>query len=434
MKRNLLKNMLFSFIVFTTLFLIFDFIIYNQISNSLYKDIDKELYLEKDRYISGKENNKQEDRKKENFKDVENEPQEKQNIKDKYNDFNMKNINPRIIFIQRTEDEEIINKTNIGQLYENYSEDIIFDKENLMNVYSLNIGNEYNYRALNFEITDSDGNKLYIQLLANVDGEEQTLTNLLNTIIIGTAILITISILASYILSKRMMLPIYKAYKKQTEFVENASHELRTPLTIIQAKQELLLQEPESKIIEKSEDINLTLKETRRLSKMIKELMALARSDSNEYKLNKENINIDDLISEIVKPYKDYAELENKKLELNLNYKKELKVDKNKIIELLIILLDNAIKYTGENDNITIKTYSKDGKCNIEVIDTGIGISEEGMKRIFDRFYREDKARSRETGGTGLGLSIAHTIVTRHRGSIKVMHNKPKGSIFLVRL
>ena len=231
-----------------------------------------------------------------------------------------------------------------------------------------------------------------------------------------------------------MILPIYKVYRKQTEFVENASHELRTPLTIIQAKQELLLQEPESKIIDKSEDINLTLKETRRLTKMIKELMTLARSNTNEYVLNKEEFNIDELILEIVKPYKDYADLENKKIELNLNYKKKIKADKNKITELLIILLDNAIKYTGENDTITIKTYSKEGKCNIEVADTGIGISDEGLKRIFDRFYREDKARTRETGGTGLGLSIAHTIVTRHKGSIKAMHNTPKGSIFLVKI
>lgn len=121
-------------------------------------------------------------------------------------------------------------------------------------------------------------------------------------------------------------------------------------------------------------------------------------------------------------------------MELNLNYNKEINIDKNKISELMIILLDNAIKYTEENDTITISTYSKDGKCNIEVADTGIGISDEGLKRVFDRFYREDKARNRETGGTGLGLSIAHTIVTRHKGSIKAMHNSPKGTVFLVRI
>lgn len=228
--------------------------------------------------------------------------------------------------------------------------------------------------------------------------------------------------------------PIYKSYKKQIEFVENASHELRTPLTIIQAKQELLLQEPNAKIVDKSEDINLTLKETKRLSKLVKELMALARSDTNEYKLNKEKVNIDSLIKEVVVPYEDFAKAKDKNIVLDLKYEKEINVDKNKITELLIILLDNAIKYTVEKDTITIKTYAKDGRCNIEVRDTGIGISDEGLKRVFDRFYREDKVRSRATGGTGLGLSIAHTIVSKHKGTIKAMHNEPKGTIILVRI
>ncbi len=422
MKRNLLKNMLFSFIVFAILLLIFDFIIYNQISISLYKDIDKELYMQKAKYDGEEQSEKPT-----NMVDT-----NKNSGKKDY--YNIKNLNPRIILVLRNENGEITNKEALGKIYEKYSDTIPFNNKNLMQIYNLKLDDKYNYRALNFETTNDDGKTTYIQLLANVDGEEKTLNNLLQMLIIGTIILDTISILASYILSKKMMMPIYNAYKRQTEFVENASHELRTPLTIIQAKQELLLQEPESKIIDKSEDINLTLKETRRLSKMIKELMALARSDSNEYVLNKEEINIDELIQEIVKPYIDYAKVENKTIKLELSYKKEIKVDRNKITELLIILLDNAIKYTGENDTITIKTYSKDGKCNIEVADTGIGISDEGLKRVFERFYREDKARTREKGGTGLGLSIAHTIVTRHKGSIRAMHNKPKGTVFLVRI
>lgn len=422
MKRNLLKNMLFSFIVFAILLLIFDFIIYNQISISLYKDIDKELYMQKAKYDGEEQSEKPT-----NMVDT-----NKNSGKKDY--YNIKNLNPRIILVLRNENGEITNKEALGKIYEKYSDTIPFNNKNLMQIYNLKLDDKYNYRALNFETTNDDGKTTYIQLLANVDGEEKTLNNLLQMLIIGTIILDTISILASYILSKKMMMPIYNAYKRQTEFVANASHELRTPLTIIQAKQELLLQEPESKIIDKSEDINLTLKETRRLSKMIKELMALARSDSNEYVLNKEEVNIDELIQEIVKPYTDYAKLESKTIKLELNYKKEIKVDKNKITELLIILLDNAIKYTVENDTITIKTYSKDGKCNIEVADTGIGISDEGLKRVFERFYREDKARTREKGGTGLGLSIAHTIVTRHKGSIRAMHNKPKETVFLVRI
>lgn len=423
MRKNLLKNMLVNLIVFTILFLIFDFLIYNQISISLYKDIDKDLVSEQRKYLN--EENSKLDKLLEEIDS---------NSEDKKVSEYIKNVNPRIIFIIRDDSKKIINEDMLGENYKDYSNNIIFEENNLNQIYTLQLENKYTYRGLNFETVDNNGNKIYIQLLANVDGETRSLYNVTKMLVAGTAILITLSILASYILSKRMMLPIYRAYQKQTEFVANASHELRTPLTIIQTKQELLLQEPESKIIDKSEDINLTLKETRRLSKMIKELMALARSDANEYKLNKENVNIDNLVLEIVKPYNDFAKLENKIIKLDLKYSKEINVDKNKITELIIILLDNAIKYTGENDTITIRTYNKDGKCNIEVIDTGIGISDSGLKRVFDRFYREDKARSRETGGTGLGLSIAHTIVTRHKGTIKAMHNEPKGTVFLVRL
>ena len=148
----------------------------------------------------------------------------------------------------------------------------------------------------------------------------------------------------------------------------------------------------------------------------------------------KEKTNIDELIKETVKPYQEYASLEEKNIKLDLKYEKEINIDRNKITELMVILLDNAIKYTAKGDTITIKTYQKEGKCNIEVQDTGIGISDEGLKKVFNRFYREDKARSRETGGTGLGLSIASTIVLSHKGTIKAMHNKPKGTIILVKI
>ena len=168
------------------------------------------------------------------------------------------------------------------------------------------------------------------------------------------------------------MEPVVVAWEKQTEFVQNASHELRTPLTIIQAKQELLLEEPDSRIIDKSEDISLTLKETRRLTKLVKDLMLLARADSNKIELEKEEINIDDFIKEITVPYIDFSKMEDKEIKFNLNYNEKISIDRNMIHQLMVILLDNAIKYTKEKEEITISTYSKDGKCVLEVADTGI--------------------------------------------------------------
>ena len=250
---------------------------------------------------------------------------------------------------------------------------------------------------------------------------------------ISTIIIIT-SAVASYVLSKRTLKPIFMAWEKQNEFVQNAAHELRTPLTIIQAKQQLLLKEPESKIIDKSEDIRLTINETRRLTKLEKELMILAPADSKKLQVKKEQKNIDECVKEVSTPYAEYAKMQNKDLTLNLNCNKEVNIDVNKIEQLMVILLDNAIKYTAEKDTITVKTYSKEGKCVIEVADTGIGISKEAAKHVFDRFYREDKARSREKGGTGLGLSIAHTIVKLHGGNIKITSNEPKGAKVIIKI
>ena len=162
--------------------------------------------------------------------------------------------------------------------------------------------------------------------------------------------------------------------------------------------------------------------------------MILSRADGNKMSLQKENVNIDDYIKEVISPYKDLAEMQNKKIIMNLNYGSDIEIDTSKFYQLIVILFDNAMKYTEENDSIEISTCMKENKFVMDIKDTGIGVSDEGLKRIFERFYREDKARNRETGGSGLGLSIANLIVSAHGGTIKAMHNSPKGTIFSIKL
>ncbi|MBQ3415762.1 MAG: HAMP domain-containing histidine kinase [Clostridia bacterium] len=419
-RKQLIKNMFLNFIIFTAILLVFDLIIYNEVAYSLYNSIDKELQNSVNRIGNMQQPEKINDRVERDF----------------YKDFEKiehKNqaINPRLIRIERNEAGEIQNKDALGPI-SNYSDEIKFNNS-LNTVYNLQIQNEYNYRCINFE-EEKDGEKIYVQVLANVDGEAVTLTNMKNTLIFGTITLVVVSMVVSYVLSKKAIKPMMVAYKKQTEFVQNASHELRTPLAIIQAKQELLLTEPNAKIIDKSEDINLTLKETRRLTKLISELMELARNDENNKSLEKQDTDLNKLIKEIATPYIDIAKMQEKEIKLDLNYNKNIKLNQSKINQLLVILLDNAVKYTNSGDTITIKTYDKDSKCNIEVQDTGIGISDESINHIFERFYRDDKARSRQTGGNGLGLSIAKTIVNLHGGTIKAFHNNPKGTIIRLRI
>lgn len=357
-RKQLIKNMFYTFIVFAIILIFFDAIIYNQVSVSLYKSIDEELL----RTANGYENRNIE---KEIKKNMPKELTEGNRIT-----FIETKINPRLICIIRNIEGDILNSDNIGRFYEDYLNDIRFDKTSTDRIYAIKLQDTYNYRGITLKSTALEGQEIYVQLLANVDGEVETINNMTHTLLIGSLIIIVIAIISSYILSKMTLKPIMDSYKKQTEFVQNAAHELRTPLTIIQAKEELLLQEPESKIIDKSEDINIILKETKRLTKLIKELMILAMADSNELKIKKEKTDIDKLIKEIIIPYKDYAEMQEKEINIDLKYGKEINIDPNKINQLMIIVLDNAIKYTSENDKIEIKTYSKDGKCIIEVADT----------------------------------------------------------------
>lgn len=342
-------------------------------------------------------------------------------------------VNPRLITVERTRIGEIENPNEIGNIYTAYFEDLSFDAASLNSVYDISLG-DFHYRGLNFFKNSENESDGYVQLLINIDSERNSVTNVSKVLALGSAIILIFSLAASYLLSKKTIRPIVEGYRKEAEFVQNASHELRTPLTVIRTKQELLLQEPERKIIEKSEDIGIALRETRRLTKLIDDLMTLAKSDAEVYVINRQVVDVDAMVKEVIAPYIDLFADGQKEISLDLNFHKNYSLDCDKISEVLIILLDNAIKYTKPNDKITIKTYEENRKLVIAVEDTGIGIDSNSRAKIFDRFYREDKSHSRKIGGNGLGLSIARMIVSAHHGFIKVHSNKPKGTIFTIKI
>ena len=412
-KKQLVKNMILNLITFSVIFYMFGTVIYSQFYNSLYRSADSEL--EK---VIHQTNGNQRD------------SQKIQIRKMNEDELEPKLQNPRLVFIVRDEDGKIIENSTKNSTINSLFRNIEFDKNQLNYIYEININNEYSYRGVNYKTEDGK----YDQVLINVDAEKEIASKFKKTLVIAIIICIVLILIASYILSKRTLNPIVASWKKQNQFVQDASHELRTPLTIIKAKQEHLLEKPESKIIDNAEDISITLKETQRLTKLVKELMELARNDNKEMKLNKEKFNLDDEIKSIINLYIDVAKTQQKIMNLNLNYNEDIYADVNKIKELLIILLDNSLKYTEPNDSIEIKTYKKDSKCVIEVIDSGIGISKEDQEHIFERFYRAEKSRTREKGGMGLGLSIAYNIVKLHKGNIRIDKNVKKGTRMIVRI
>lgn len=413
-KKQLIKNMILNFVTFTIIFSILGLIIYWQVSSYLYQSADIEL--RDDRNIRGIIRNYN--------------TSDKQFQRDGRNVLN-DNVSPRIMYFIRDEEGNILDDGRLNEI--NSYDDVFFDKNSIEKIYPVKVLENYQYRAINYKV-DNNGETIYIQILINVDAENMIISNFTRVLILCIIIMIIISIIASYFLSKYTLKPILNSWQKQNEFVQNASHELRTPLTIIKTKLELLLEQPESKIIDKAEDINISLNETRRLTKLVKDLMLLARADSNQEVIEKEEVDLDKWISKTIEPYIEISNMQGKNMVLKLNYGKTIKIDINKIHQLFIIVLDNAIKYTEKNDNITVSTYEKDNKCVIEIIDTGIGISDESIEHIFERFYREDKARSRESGGSGLGLSIADYIVDLHGGTIKAEHNNTKGTKIIIKL
>lgn len=418
-----LKFMVFNLIAFTIIFTIFGVIIFTQVQGTLFNKTDDELRIFKEKHIG-------------EFSDFVNgeRPQQEMDRTTPPIDEQRAIKNPRIVALSWSKDGKIIEEDQFSTLfYESYLQDFTLDTTNLDTITNTTI-NDHNFRYLLFEDTNEDDEVAYVQLMINTDAEENIINNFQNLITICSIVFIVLSISASYILSKKMMHPIILSWKKQAEFVENASHELRTPLTIIQNKLELLLTSPQEKIANKFENIALSLSETRRLSKLTSDLLTLARADSAETQLIKQTVHVDDFVKNVCGPYIEIAESQDKHLWLQLNCDMKMQADEVRLHQLLVILLDNALKYTNEHDSIGVKTYEEDHKIVFEISDTGIGIKEENMKHIFDRFYREDKARSRETGGVGLGLSIAHWIVKQHEGTIKVSQNKNKGTTFKVKL
>lgn len=217
------------------------------------------------------------------------------------------------------------------------------------------------------------------------------------------------------------------------DFVTNVSHELRTPLTAIKGFLETLYNEVEDNDIA-IKYMNIMSRHTDRLIEMVQDLLTLSEIEDQKENMIFTEVNLFKFVNNVSKIFEQKLKDKNLLLKINSNNEKiEIEVDSFKIEQLFINLIDNAIKYT-DNGNIEINLISNENSINIEIIDTGIGIPEEDLERIFERFYLVNKARTRKVGGTGLGLSIVKHIVLNHNGTIKVESKVDVGTKFLIKL
>ncbi|QAA23580.1 sensor histidine kinase [Sporolactobacillus terrae] len=291
-----------------------------------------------------------------------------------------------------------------------------------------------NYYHLLVRKADIDGQAFKVIFINDVTAEKNLLNTLQMIILLGLAIGAFVSIIAGYFLAWRALQPIEKAWNRQNRFVADASHELRTPLSIIQLKIEGLLRQPRQKVQESGEDIAVMLDETRRLSKLVGNLLTLARSDANRLEVTLAPFDLKAMIKKVTEPFSEMAEFEEKAFSLEVSEDPiYINGDEQRAHQLLVILLDNAMKFTSKNGAIQVACSRENKFAKLTISDSGCGLSEKELPHIFDRFYQVDQSRT-ERKGTGLGLSIADWIVSKHRGKIEVESELGKGTTFTVRL
>jgi len=231
----------------------------------------------------------------------------------------------------------------------------------------------------------------------------------------------------------QMIARLEEAFHYIRRFTADASHELRTPLTVLRGELEAMAQQPQL-APEVRETIGSVLEETERLTKIVESLLAISRLDAGEAQMERMQFDLADLVATTTEQMRLLAEDKNISLYCDAAREVEVEGDRARLKQVVVNLLDNAIKYTPKGGSINIRVKATKGSAVFDVEDNGIGMPAGALPHVFDRFYRIDKARSRQMGGAGLGLSIVKSICTAHGGWVEVESSEGQGSRFRVEL
>ena len=271
----------------------------------------------------------------------------------------------------------------------------------------------------------------------NIEAYQHFLQRLLQILAFFMIVFILVAAISGHLLAGRTLIPIERALIRQQRFVDDASHELRTPLTIILASLEVITRNDSERLTAMSRQLLADSKdEVRRLAHLVANMLTLARNDSGTAEIQPAIFDFRPDAERVVRSFQGKANDKNLMLQLHAPETIFLYADRERMIQLLTILVDNAIQYTVAGWVKVEIRFIKEAKSflQIAVQDTGIGLSDGDKKKIFDRFYRVDAARTRENGGFGLGLSIAEWIVESHDGVLSVESTAGAGSKFTIEI
>jgi signal transduction histidine kinase len=292
----------------------------------------------------------------------------------------------------------------------------------------------------------SDGEQARVLLRRMPDGgmlvtgqslqpEQTALHALLLVLVGGGGLGLLLSLAAAWFLSGRALIPIQRAFQQQQEFIADASHELRTPLTVLRSATDLLNKYRDEPLEANGELFDDVRAEIVRMERLAQDLLTLARSDAGGLELMTAPLDIADVAADVVRRTTPLAQSHGVQLSLTAESQEStVEADPDRLQQVLLILIDNAIKHTPSGGRVDVRVRRHGQHAEIEVADTGSGISPEHLPRIFDRFYRADKARARAAGGTGLGLAIAKMLIDAHSGQLHISSTLSAGTQVTVSL
>lgn len=262
---------------------------------------------------------------------------------------------------------------------------------------------------------------------------ERVLENLLLERLVQISLLVvtasmTVLLLLVYFLSRWAVQPVKQTLESQRQFISDASHELRTPLTIISANLDVL----DNEIGPYNKNLNSIKGQTERMSALIHDLLTLAKADEGNAQLTLSDFDLSQLVLRTTLELESCIFEAEKKLACDIQDGIWMHGNEPQMHQLVAILIDNAIKHSDKNGTITVKLDTDGSKSRLCVANTGSSIPKEEREKIFQRFYRSDASRSRETGGYGLGLAIADSIIKAHKGKIIISDEQEKGVCFTV--
>src|SRR6266496_2675632 len=322
----------------------------------------------------------------------------------------------------------------------------------------------------------ADGTKFLIEVAGPYNQIESVLYGLLLTFALGLPLIVAVAIGGGYLLMRGALRPVDEIRQKAAQitsrnlserlpvthtgdelerlatdlnhmierleesfhqinrFSADASHELRTPLTVLQGELEAIAHKGQTLPQDVRDTIGSALEETHRLARIVESLLAISRLEAGEARVQPVRLDLTELARTTADHMKLLAEEKHISMTFDGTDPVEVEADPSRIKQVVVNLLDNAIKYTPEGGDVSISVTQRDSHAVLEVADSGLGISASDLPHVFERFYRADKTRSRQLGGTGLGLSIVRSICLAHGGHVTVKSGEGRGSLFRVEL